>query len=394
MSEYQYYEFLTIDQPLTEQEQVYLRSLSRRVELTPTRAVFTYSYGDFRGDPLRVLEAHFDALLYLANWGSKQLAFRFPRSAIDRESLMPYCGFEEISLTMTEQHVVLDISFHEQEGMGWIEGEGVLATLTPLRHDILRGDLRTLYLAWLKAAQYTPSWYVDLDELDEEDVDDEELKGKSDEDEDLLEPPVPTGLNQLSASLQAFVELFEIDADLVAVAAEASPPLGTADDQIEQWISMLPEAERNAFLVRVARSEPHVDVQLLRRLRQIGGRTYPTQTTTPRRKFTELLAAAERRKQQREEQERQEAERARLRKLETLAQREPEAWAQVRELIAQKHAKAYDEAVRLLVELRDLAHHSGRRADFDAQISTIKKDYHNRPALLARLQEAGITQNA
>ena len=79
MSEYQYYEFQAINRPLTEEQQTYMRSLSSRVELTPTRAVFTYSYGDFRGNPLAVLEAHFDALLYLANWGSKRLAFRCRR---------------------------------------------------------------------------------------------------------------------------------------------------------------------------------------------------------------------------------------------------------------------------------------------------------------------------
>ncbi len=42
MSEYQYYEFQAIDRPLTEEQQAYMRSLSSRVELTPTQAVFTY----------------------------------------------------------------------------------------------------------------------------------------------------------------------------------------------------------------------------------------------------------------------------------------------------------------------------------------------------------------
>ena len=65
-------------------------TLSRRVEPTPTQAVFTYSYGDFPGDPLKLLAKHYDVMLYLANWGSKQLAFRFPKAAIDEQSLQPY----------------------------------------------------------------------------------------------------------------------------------------------------------------------------------------------------------------------------------------------------------------------------------------------------------------
>lgn len=67
MSEYQYYEFQAIDRPLTPEQQDQIRKLSSRVRPTATQAVFTYSYGDFRGDPLKVLEQHFDAMLYVAN---------------------------------------------------------------------------------------------------------------------------------------------------------------------------------------------------------------------------------------------------------------------------------------------------------------------------------------
>jgi hypothetical protein len=52
MSEYQYYEFLAIDRPLGAEELAYVRTLSSRVQPTPTQATFTYSVGDFRGDPL------------------------------------------------------------------------------------------------------------------------------------------------------------------------------------------------------------------------------------------------------------------------------------------------------------------------------------------------------
>lgn len=51
MSEYQYYEFQALDRPLTASEQAYISSLSSRVQLSATNAIFTYSYGDFRGEP-------------------------------------------------------------------------------------------------------------------------------------------------------------------------------------------------------------------------------------------------------------------------------------------------------------------------------------------------------
>src|SRR5262245_2016895 len=130
MSEYQYYEFLAIDRPLSAEDIAYVRTLSSRVQPTPTHAVFTYSFGDFRGDPLALLAKHCAVMLYLANWGSKQLALRFPKTAIETQALQPYYyGVEEIELTTVGQHVILNLAFHENEGGDWIEGEGQLAAL-------------------------------------------------------------------------------------------------------------------------------------------------------------------------------------------------------------------------------------------------------------------------
>ena len=91
MSEYQYYEFQIIDRPLTKAEQQAVSLLSSRVQLSSTRAIFTYSYGDFRGDPKELLVQYFDAMFYMANWGTLQLMFRFPKALIDVERMQKYC---------------------------------------------------------------------------------------------------------------------------------------------------------------------------------------------------------------------------------------------------------------------------------------------------------------
>ena len=138
MSEYQYYEFLALDRPLSAEAIDAVRTLSRRVQPTPTHAVFTYSYGDFPGQPLDLLAKHNDIMLYLANWGSKQLAFRFPNGAIDKAILQPYYyGVEEIELRKAGDYLILNIAFHD-EGGNWIEEEGHLTPLAPLRDDLLR----------------------------------------------------------------------------------------------------------------------------------------------------------------------------------------------------------------------------------------------------------------
>jgi hypothetical protein len=79
MSEYQYYEFLALDRPLTEKQRAELRSISTRAEITATRFVNEYQWGDLKGDPRAMVERYFDAFLYLANWGTRRLMFRLPR---------------------------------------------------------------------------------------------------------------------------------------------------------------------------------------------------------------------------------------------------------------------------------------------------------------------------
>jgi hypothetical protein len=181
-------------------------------------------------------------------------------------------------LHTTPQHLILNLETREEEGYGWIEGEGLLDPLIPLREAILRGDLRALYLFWLRCAEERAGW-----------VDAEEENEKRDP---LIEPPVPPGLGQLDSALRAFAEFFEIDQDLIAAATEGSPDLAAAAEPVDQWVKLLPADERDTFLLRVARGEAHVGIDLLRRLREVGGAGKPATTTAPRRTFAELQAAA------------------------------------------------------------------------------------------------------
>jgi hypothetical protein len=71
VSEYQYYEFTAVDRPLTNREQSELRSLSTRAEITASSFVNTYEWGNFKGDPRKLMERYFDAHLYLTNWGTR-----------------------------------------------------------------------------------------------------------------------------------------------------------------------------------------------------------------------------------------------------------------------------------------------------------------------------------
>ena len=125
---------------------------------------------------------------------------------------------ETVRVRRTARFVIVEFGC-ESEWDGEDDGTGWMASLMPLRSDLLRGDLRCLYLGWLRSAQ----------------------DGGLDEDE--TEPPVPAGLQELSGSLDALIEFLEINEDLVEVAAQASKPLaaGPSRKELSAWIRGLPE---------------------------------------------------------------------------------------------------------------------------------------------------------
>jgi hypothetical protein len=68
MSEYQSYEFVALDRPLTADGMAELRAISTRAEITPTRFWNEYHWGDLKADPADLLARYFDVDVYFANW--------------------------------------------------------------------------------------------------------------------------------------------------------------------------------------------------------------------------------------------------------------------------------------------------------------------------------------
>jgi hypothetical protein len=154
VSEYQYYEFVALDRPLTPAEMAELRSISTRAQITPTRFFNEYHWGDLKADSTELLARYFDVHVYFANWGSRRLMFRLPRPAVDLDDLRACVPGGPVTLTVTEHHVVLDLwSETEEPEEEWFEDGQLLASLTPWRAELLRGDRRVAYLAWLMAVQ-------------------------------------------------------------------------------------------------------------------------------------------------------------------------------------------------------------------------------------------------
>jgi hypothetical protein len=378
MSEYQYFEFQSLDRALTADQQAAMRRISHQVNLTPFRASFTYTSGSFKAEPSTVLAQNFDAMLHLTGWGDKRLMFRFPAALLDLESVKAYGDPLGRCLTWSVRgdDVLLDISYRRDPGAGWIEAERWLPSLAPLRADILRGDYRVLYLAWLKS-------------LTPEDAEDA-----------TMEPPVPAGLGDLSPQLEAFLELFEVDPYLLEVASQASgeipgfaagpgvlPPCGLSDAGARLAVEALPRYEADAFLLRVARGEPLADVALLRRLAELAG---PPPGASSRRSIAQLLAAVSDVRARREGQKVQGAQAQRTAELADLAAREEQAWAMVDRLVGRRSARAQDEAVDLLLKLREALSYKDRLTEFEERLAGLCTRVKGRRGLMSRLRAAGL----
>jgi hypothetical protein len=371
MSVYQYYEWQTIDRPLTARERSEVGGLSSHMDtVTSTQAIVTYSWGDFKHDPKEVLLQYFDAFLYDSNFGVRELMFRLPKSLVDMEQFLPYLIEDAIMLEQHGDYFVLHIGANEEaDFFEWIESEGILGQLTPLREQLLQGDNRMLYLAWLKV----------ISVYDREDLDDE------------IEPPVPAGLKKLNASLQAFAEFFEIDSHLITAAAAASTSAVSAPElDLESAIAKLSREESDAHLLRIACGEPGAILSLKKRLAQLSNQTPPSPAGA-RRTPDELFEQTEKIEMEAKRKAHEEAERQRIQRLEKLARDEEANWVHVENLLAQKRGLTYEEATKLLVGLRDMADYKQKSGDFQKRFQYICERYGRSAALMERFRRAGLT---
>ena len=382
MSEYQYYEFRAIDQPLDEKAMEALRDLSSRAQITPTSFINEYNYGgDFKGSPLKLMEKYFDAFLYVANWGTREFLLKVPLRLVNFDLVKEYCGGENVTAYKKGENLIFQF-ISETDDPEWEEGEGWLSSLITLRSDILNGDYRCLYLGWLYCAQM------------------------EDFEEDELEPPVPPNLGSLNAPLKELVEFMRIDTDLVAVAARNSASTevqqGVDEKALSAWISKLPDEEKDNILLRLIQGhDPHLGAELLQRYQSGIGGKHDGGMDIQRRTVMELIAEAETHTAERErriaEKKAKEAaqkarEKAVIREkyLNELVKREDQVWNQVDELIGTKRPSDYDSAVQLLVDLRDLGIKRKKEKPFQEKLQRVRETHSRKPSLMERLKKAGL----
>jgi hypothetical protein len=277
MSEYQYYQFLAVDRPLTAAEQAEVRQLSTRARITATSFTNEYHWGDFKGSPDQMMQRYYDAHLYLANWGTHRIMLRLPRTLLDPKIAGRYCVDGQVSISTTRDYVILDLTSEDETGE-WVEdAEDSLSAIVGIRSELAAGDLRPLYLAWLSGYGV---WERDEDAF-------------GDEDEEEVEPPVPAGLGSLTAAQRALADFLRLDSGLLEVAAEASPVLPAVKNDaraLATHIAKLPVSDKDRLLVLVAQDQAaRVRMELLRSFRPDPD---DQRGSGPRRTVAELLDTA------------------------------------------------------------------------------------------------------
>jgi len=380
MSEYQYYEFLAIDRPLRQEEMEALRELTTRANITPVSLTNEYHWGDFKGDPDKLMQLYFDAHVYVANWMTAVFMLRLPIGALANETAEALAVPYILDFEKTKTHWIITWSLEESENydrFGMEDGRGWMALLTPIRDELLRGDLRSLYIGWLAA-------------VSREMVDDDEM-----------EPISVKGLGQLSPAQLALAEFLEVDEDLLAGAGMGSP--AAQDEEVSQkemdaWIDGLPGDEVKAVLKQILAGQGQQAERTLKNRFAVWQRGLRGDGDgSLRRSMGVLLANAQaaeklrlekqkRKERQREIKQRKERE-AFLKKL---SKNFPKVWKSVQQEVERGSGSAYDKACHMLIDLSEAYGLHASKKRFQEELKRFMADHMRRKALVQRLIKAGI----
>ena len=372
MSEYQRYEFMTIDRPLTRAQLDEVNELSSHIEASSTHALIEYHWSNFKHEPIKVLREFFDGFLYWANWGSPELAFRFPHGLLPANLIEDYDFDDFVTFTRYKEYDILDIHFGEMGGPDeWIEYE--LGSLMPIRDELMEGDLRALYIAWLASQCMMYGYEEDQEE----------------EDYEIIVPPVPPAFGKLTEAQQALAQLLQVPRDLLLAASRHSTGTmsSTQKDDFATWIELLPADRKNEYLLRLAHNEPGLSRLFVRELRELNRDKDRVKPPPGERVTYATLNSESKTIQAQREREMRERERAeRLRRLQYIHDHQEQYWFQINQAVEHTVGARYDDAVRDLVDLREAANQFNETREFQERFRTWAQSYRRRPGLIERLR--------
>jgi hypothetical protein len=201
---------------------------------------------------------------------------RLPIEALAKETVETVAVPYLLDIQVTKTHWIITWSLEESENydrFGMEDGRGWMARLTPVRDELLRGDLRSLYIGWLAA-----------------------VAGEM-MDDDEMEPLSVSGLGNLTAAQQALAEFLEVDPDLLAGAGMGSPDTQKGEisrQEMDKWIDALPRNEVNSILKQLLEGKgPQAERSIKNRFASWRRDLQMDEIGAPRRTVGELRQNAE-----------------------------------------------------------------------------------------------------
>jgi hypothetical protein len=231
VSEHLHCEFAAVDRPLCARAQDELRGLAAGARVTSTGLVHSGRWEDFAADPAALMEWYFDACVCQCG-RVRQVMVRLPQRLLAAAVAQRYLTADAGSAWAAGENVIVSLSGDTAgPGPGPEAAWGRLLAIAGVRPELASGDLRVLYLGWLLCVQ---AGQVGSGEA---------------------EPPVPPGLAALSPAQRETAAFLGLDGALLAAAAEGSGAGPGPSAGLAGWVHGLPEAEKDALLLRAAQGE-------------------------------------------------------------------------------------------------------------------------------------------
>jgi hypothetical protein len=381
MSEYQYYEFATVERPLSSDEMNQLRAISSRARITPYSFTNEYHWGDLKAEPHDLMRKYFDAHIYMANWGTVHFMLRLPKFSFGEETLFAFNTGSSFEVEDLGDYWLLMWSLAE-EGYGYSaveSGTDWMVRLMPIREELLCNDLRSLYIGWLAA--------VSIEEIDDQ----------------AIEPVALSGLGTLTEAQKALAELLGVDVDLLigAGTGSASWAKNQLDPKlIETWLAILPLSDTQNYLRQIMTDGGKKVEMILKKSFATWESQQRASTEVPKRTVHELRILAKKSqkirlkqealKKQRAEKQRQDE---RNKYLQTLTYNVQAIWDTVNNYARSNSAKGYDKACQLLVDLAEAYQLYIDYNDFKKSLDYFIQQHKGRRTLLQRITKAGLNFN-
>jgi hypothetical protein len=374
VSEYQYIAFRAIDGPVDKKNLAYMRRQSSRAEITPWSFTNEYHFGDFRGNAVEMLRRGYDVLLHYANFGIRSLHIRLPQGFPDCRAAKPYLDGGSIRFLKDRQGkggvLAIEPSYEPGDQEELWDLSRILDRLTPLRAEILEGDLRPLYLAHLAVS-----------------CDSEHDPGETNE------APPPAGLDQLTEAQQELATFHEISDALIAAAARDCPPMPSNVDvrtQYVEWLRGQSEATKEAWLVEmIGDAKSKLRTEILAEFRMDRPRqAWPTAQRD--RTIAQLQAVAEEIQRARDKKVASEAARKRAIKLAKMAADPAPYFQKTERLVAERTTEAYQRVGQLLADLREALAETDQAGLAERQAQKLKKMNPTLRHLTAALRRQGF----